>query len=327
MRAVIAMQDRTPGLIIHTIPVLFPTTHSAFLAEFHSSLRSIPRHPGQKVSVLIDAIASLPGVVLPWEEMVRVCREEGAWSVVDGAHQLGQVPLDLHGVDPDFWTANAHKWLLSKRASGVMYVPKRNQHLIQISLPISSGYVSPHDEHPAAVGAARFTKLFEYTGTIDYVPLLSIGPALDFLASLGGEVRINAYCHTLALQGGALVAEILGTSLLDPTGEWTANMTNVLLPLSLPELGAKEAHALVYRLAEELADERDVMVNVFGHGGRWWVRMCAQVWNEMSDFEKAGWALKDLCARLNAQETGAPAAPGAPAAELEEEVRQISVKA
>ncbi|KZT60595.1 hypothetical protein CALCODRAFT_94681 [Calocera cornea HHB12733] len=87
--------------------------------------------------------------------MVRACREEGAWSVVDGAHQLGMVPLDLHAVHPDFWTAvlgnltaaqNALKWLLSKRASGVLYVPRRNKHLIRISLPVSSGYVSPQDE-------------------------------------------------------------------------------------------------------------------------------------------------------------------------------------
>ena len=43
-----------------------------------------------KVVAVIDSIASMPGVLLPWQEMVKICREEGVWSVVDAAHSLGQ---------------------------------------------------------------------------------------------------------------------------------------------------------------------------------------------------------------------------------------------
>ena len=43
-----------------------------------------------KIVAVIDSIASMPGVLLPWQEMVKVCREEGVWSVVDAAHSLGQ---------------------------------------------------------------------------------------------------------------------------------------------------------------------------------------------------------------------------------------------
>lgn len=48
--------------------------------------------------------------------------------------------------------------------------------------------------------------------------------ALEFREWLGGERKINAYCHDLALDGGRKLAELLGTSVLDQDGEFTANM-------------------------------------------------------------------------------------------------------
>lgn len=39
---------------------------------------------------VIDSITSVPGVLLPWKEMVQVCKEEGVWSVIDAAHSIGQ---------------------------------------------------------------------------------------------------------------------------------------------------------------------------------------------------------------------------------------------
>ena len=51
-----------------------------------------------------------------------------------------------------------------------------------------------------------------------------IWPALDFVDSLGGQAKINAYCHELALAGGRRLAEVLGTRVMDETGELTLNM-------------------------------------------------------------------------------------------------------
>ena len=49
---------------------------------------------------------------------------------------------------------------------------------------------------------------------------------MDFRKWLGGEGAINAYCHKLALDGGKRLAEILGTTTLDKTGEFTLNMVS-----------------------------------------------------------------------------------------------------
>jgi selenocysteine lyase/cysteine desulfurase len=41
---------------------------------------------------------------MPWKEMVKICHEEGALSIVDAAHSIGQEKdIDLATVRPDFW--------------------------------------------------------------------------------------------------------------------------------------------------------------------------------------------------------------------------------
>ena len=41
-----------------------------------------------------------------------------------------------------------------------------------------------------------------------------MGAAFDFIDQCGGSRRIRDYCHTLAIEGGQLAAEILGTDIL-----------------------------------------------------------------------------------------------------------------
>ena len=48
--------------------------------------------------------------------------------------------------------------------------------------------------------------------------------ALEFRQWMGGEEKINAYCHNLALQGGRALAKTLGTHVMDPEGDLTLNM-------------------------------------------------------------------------------------------------------
>jgi hypothetical protein len=103
--------------------------------------------------------------------------------------------------------------------------------------------------------------------------------ALDFRQWLGGEQKINDYCRSLALAGGELLSRLLGTPVLDPTGEFTLNMVNVELPLApnIPENATTRELFL-----RNLLERWRVSATIFRHNGRWWVRASAQVWNEVS---------------------------------------------
>ena len=56
-------------------------------------------------------ITSSPAMLLPVRELVEACRRRGVRTLVDGAHALGQVRVDVREIGCDFYAANAHKWL------------------------------------------------------------------------------------------------------------------------------------------------------------------------------------------------------------------------
>lgn len=84
-----AFADVEPHPTISTIPLTFPTTHAQILKDFRKHLEGLPDTYDQKVVVVIDSTVSTPGMALPWEEMVQICKEFKAWSIIDGAHGIG----------------------------------------------------------------------------------------------------------------------------------------------------------------------------------------------------------------------------------------------
>ncbi|KIJ54490.1 hypothetical protein M422DRAFT_240557 [Sphaerobolus stellatus SS14] len=293
------IHDLSPHPSISIMKLSFPTTHADIVELFRSHLRSIPRKPGSKAVAIIDSITSNPGCLMPWQKMVQICKEEDVWSVVDAAHSIGQeMNINLSEAQPDFWISNCHKWLYAKRGCAILYVPFRNQHIIRSTLPTSIGYVSPEDPSgPNRPKAPNFVMQFEWTGTMDFGPWFSVLPALEFREKLGGEKRINDYCHALAVKGAARLAKLFGTSALPE--EFTLNMCNVELPLPIPQGFSKATLAQIRsKIERKLIDDWDCFAATFTYDGKWWTRCSAQVFNELADFDHVAKAFKALCAEI-----------------------------
>ncbi|KAI0833344.1 PLP-dependent transferase [Trametes gibbosa] len=308
-----------------TLQYTFPLTHEQILDIFRAKLREVkqaraqtaftdvpPNSPGHseairgqgnKLIAVIDSITANPGALMPWKEIVRVCQEEGVWTVIDAAHSIGQEPnINLSQSKPDFWLSNCHKWLYAKRGCAVLYVPKRNQYIIKSSIPTSHDYVSPTSDVAKTKGT-KFVEQHEWTGTMDLAPYLSVTDAIAFREWLGGETAIYEYCHKLALDGGKRLAEVMQTRVLDEDGELTVNMPNVQLPLPVEKTkGEIYTHdqlvKIYFFLQEKLLLEWKTFAALYFHGGAWWCRCSAQVYNEISDFEYLGKAINALCKEI-----------------------------
>lgn len=65
--------------------------------------------------------------------------------MVDAAHALGQIPVDLTSLSPDYWVTNCHKWFAGPRGSALMWVaPDRKATLkpLVVSHGSGSGFTS-----------------------------------------------------------------------------------------------------------------------------------------------------------------------------------------
>ncbi|KIX02100.1 uncharacterized protein Z518_08039 [Rhinocladiella mackenziei CBS 650.93] len=202
-----------------------PCTHSEILNALSQTISRV-LYDGLTPRICIyDTIVSLPGVRFPFERITRMCKEYGILSMVDGAHGVGQIPLNLSQLDADFFVSNCHKWLYTPRGCAVLHVPKRNQHFIRTTYPTSHGY-KPRENSSASIrnplpptDKSDFVNLFQFVATADNSPHYCVPAALNFRQNLcGGEEAIYNYIRDLAQRGADLLAMLLGTEVMDDLG-------------------------------------------------------------------------------------------------------------
>jgi selenocysteine lyase/cysteine desulfurase len=232
-------------------------------------------------------------------------------SLVDAAHGIGQVELDLSSFDPDFLVSNCHKWLFIPRGCAAFYVAERNQDLMRSTLPTSHGFAPcpgrmvmenplPRTEKNA------FLANFEFVGTRDDSPYLCIPEAIKWRKEVcGGETAIRKYCKSLALEGSKKIAAMLGTHILDNNTQTLTDccMVNVLLPIGIGLEPNEHLYLVNPRhranvtkwMSETMVKEFKTFVTIFFFQDQWWARVSRQVYLDMSDFEWTGEMLKKLC--------------------------------
>ncbi|RSM00123.1 hypothetical protein CEP52_009291 [Fusarium oligoseptatum] len=293
-RGVYGAIGKTVDYLIETTPVTSlevdfdPTkdTQESILERFTSCIKE---HGDKVKAAIFDTVMSMPGVRMPFEQLTKICRQRGILSAIDGAHGIGFIDLNLEELDPDFLVTNCHKWLFIPRACAVFYVAPRNQHLMRSSLPTSHGFVplprdgeesSKHFNPNQSNAQNAFVAQFEYTGTIDTAPILCIPAALEFRSRVcGGEAAIRQYCVDLALAGGRVVAEMLGTETLPvPTGR-DVGFANVRLPLMVQSDAAlgegipvKDVNAIINFIFRKFTEDYHTFINILYFSGALWAR-------------------------------------------------------
>jgi len=152
---------------------------------------------------LFDHVTSPTALVFPVERLVRGLAERGVDSLVDGAHALGMVPLALARLGAAYYTANAHKWLCAPKGSAFLFVRGDRQASLH-PLAISHGY----DPERAA---SAFRAEFDWVGTNDPTPWLTIPACLAFLGGLlpGGWPELMARNRALALRARTILCDAL----------------------------------------------------------------------------------------------------------------------
>jgi kynureninase len=75
---------------------------------------------------VISHISAYPSVVLPIAQLTRLLRSYNIVTIIDGAHAVGNIDIDVTSVDPDYYLGNMHKWFFSPKSAALLYVPPRS---------------------------------------------------------------------------------------------------------------------------------------------------------------------------------------------------------
>ncbi len=214
---------------------------------------------------VLDHVTSPGATVLPVQELVAICKTAGVAVVIDGAHAIGMLPVDVPSLAADWYVGSLHKWAFSPKGTAVLWcAPERQAALHPVSI-----------SHYLGQG---FTAEFDYSGTRDNSAWLSVPVALDYIDSLGIEA-MRTYNNHLAGQAADLLAHAW-KSTISADARHRAAMASVKMPNG--DGGDRMAGR---RLAVRLAEQHGITLGVLAMEGGLWVRISAQIYNELSDYE------------------------------------------
>ena len=211
---------------------------------------------------IIDHIASAPALVFPVEEITRALQAKGVKVMVDGAHALGQLDLNLDDIGADWYTATAHKWFYAPKGSAFLYA-RDPAALALRPLSVSHYYNDP------------FPLCFDYVGTRDVTAFLTLSPAQDFIEQ-HGAADIRNWLTSLSRAGIEPLSRV-GATPIAPDSMFAA-MRAYTLPQSR-EVRPEDAQELI----NGYWDRHRIQVAASAYQGKLLLRLSAQIYSDLDD--------------------------------------------
>lgn len=216
--------------------------------------------------LVIDHITSPTALIFPVARLAAEMRQRHIPVLIDGAHAPGMIALDIPAIGADWYAGNCHKWLYAPKGCAFVWASPARRAALHPTV-ISHGYGS---------GLAAE---FDWIGTKDYSAWAALPTSIAFYESLGPEL-IRARNHALAVEAGQMLAASWGTVIGGPP-ELLGTMATIRLPVQ-PEATLANAK----RIHDFLWDTHKIEAPIFVFGGKLWLRIACQVFNEMDDYRR-----------------------------------------
>ena len=229
------------------------------------------------VLVAITHVPTNSGMVLPVEEVGKLCRQYGAWYLLDAAQSVGQLPVDVACIGPDFLVATGRKFLRGPRNTGFLYVSDRvlKAGLSPLFIDRRGASWTGPDTFTLQVGARRFEP--------QELSLLSVGlaEAVRYANQVGIEAIAQQNQHLIQrLRRGLQQLESL--TLLDRGSIQSSLLT---FHLSRQPLSALETVLRRERVIYTVQYPPFALIDFGQKGVNWVVRLSPHYFNTLSEMD------------------------------------------
>ncbi|GAB3966970.1 aminotransferase class V-fold PLP-dependent enzyme [Spirosoma terrae] len=229
------------------------------------------------VLVAITHMPTNSGLVLPAEEVGKLCHEYGVWYLLDAAQSVGQLTLDVNRIQADFLVATGRKFLRGPRNTGFLYVSDR---VLEAGLsPLfidrrAATWTSP-ETYTLQTSARRFEP--------QEISLLTVGlaEAVHYANQVGIDA-ISQQNQNLMHQLRTGLQQLDGLTLLD----WGSQQGNILtfhtIRQSLPTLEATLRRERVFFTTQYSAS---ALIDFQRKGVDWLIRLSPHYFNTMDEID------------------------------------------
>ncbi len=156
-----------------------------------NKILSVPNHPvsdEEIVDLYANAITpktrllmvchmiNITGQILPVRKICDMAHSRGVQVMVDGAHAVAHIEVNIPSLNCDYYGASLHKWLCAPLGEGMLFVKKEH---IPIIWPLLADSDRPGND----------ISRLNHTGTIPVHSDLAISDAIAFYESIGGAKK------------------------------------------------------------------------------------------------------------------------------------------
>ncbi|GAB3552128.1 aminotransferase class V-fold PLP-dependent enzyme [Spirosoma fluminis] len=230
------------------------------------------------VLVAITHVPTNSGLVLPAEEMGTLCRQYGVWYLLDAAQSVGQLPLDVTRIQPDFLVATGRKFLRGPRNTGFLYVSDRvlEAGLSPLFIDRRAAGWTGSDSYTVQGSARRFEP--------QEISLLTVG--LAEAVRYANEVGLE----TIAQQNQRLMHRLrVGLNQLDGISllDWGSRQSNILsFHTPRHSLSALEALLRCEQVVYTVQYSNSALIDFQRKGVEWIVRLSPHYFNTLEELDE-----------------------------------------
>lgn len=184
-------------------------------------------------AIFLSHITSGTALRLPIDSVASRARELGILTVVDGAHAVGQIPVDLTELGADIYTGTFHKWLCAPKGSSFLYTNPAHHDWMESPI-VSWGWVEGNDHQRIET---QFVSRNQIQGTRDIAAFLAAPAAVAYQETRHWD-EVRARCHALAIEARERIAALSGLPQIAPEASpegyrWFRQMAVAPLPLDI----------------------------------------------------------------------------------------------
>jgi selenocysteine lyase/cysteine desulfurase len=223
--------------------------------------------------LMICHMINITGQILPVRKICDMAHRHGVEVLVDGAHCIGHIPVDINTLNCDYYGSSLHKWLSTPLGAGMLYV--REEHIPKI-WPL----LAEHHREPGDISRLN------HTGTHPVHTDLAIDNAMDYLEMIGLDRKTGRLRYLQRYWSDRVrnVPNILVNTPGDPTR--SCGIANVGISGMKPS-----------QLADTLLDEFGIFTVAIDYANVQGCRITPNVFTTTGELDRFVSALETLAAR------------------------------
>ncbi len=269
-----SLKAKRHGVVVKEVPIgTPPKSPEEILNAFADAITPRTR------AIVVAHSDTVIGAYTPVKELAKLAHSKGLLCFVDGAQVVGMLPVNLHDLGVDTYSATAHKWLDAPAGSALLYVRRELQDRIWPNIVTENWYTY------------KDARKYECLSRRPWPLVAALEDAIDFQLAIGPQ-RIEQRVRSLAGYLRTRAAEIPRVKLYSSNAPaLSGGMTSLGLDNVRPA-----------RLIEYLRQRFDVYVASRAKGSRYpadphgveGIRISTHYFNTFEQVDRVLQALQDL---------------------------------